>query len=161
MNPLTRRLSLNRKKAALRLAVVVVTVGLLRTTYLAVFGPSARSSASTQSHVQRQINLGNTTAGSLYAVTVSVKDPASVQGTDSIHGTIADAAGSVAEKSLHGADLDFYVTMRARASSPVASSFPARRCRKESRVEIRVQPIRFEVLAQRRRHHRSRRTSRG
>src|SRR5579871_3295413 len=64
---------------------------------------------------ERRIDLGMLRPDSLYGITVSVKDPAAIQGKDSIHVTIADAAGPVTAKWLHSADLDFYLTLRPRA----------------------------------------------
>src|SRR5262249_22369211 len=54
-------------------------------------------------------------AGKLYAVTVSVDQPYRFA-TGEIDATIADARGPIASKILHAGDLDFYVTMRARAA---------------------------------------------
>lgn len=65
---------------------------------------------------ERRIDLGMLRPESLYGITVSVKNPAAIQGKDSIHVTIADAAGPVAAKWLHSADLDFYLTLRPRAA---------------------------------------------
>ncbi len=66
----------------------------------------------------RRMSLGVLHAGSLYGVTVSAKSPGELAGNNSVSVTVADAAGSVAEKSLHSADLDFYLTVRPRASGP-------------------------------------------
>ncbi len=63
---------------------------------------------------ERQMSLGILHPNALYAVTVSVKDPAQLQGKDSVRVTIADGAGPVAAKWLHSADLDFYLTLRPR-----------------------------------------------
>src|SRR5437868_2809619 len=57
----------------------------------------------------RTISLGAARAGEMYAVTVSVKDPSQLQGTDSVHATISDAQGEIESKWLHSADLDFYL----------------------------------------------------
>jgi hypothetical protein len=64
---------------------------------------------------ERRIDLGMLHPDSLYGITVSVKDAAAIQDKDSIHVTIADAAGPVTAKWLHSADLDFYLTLRPRA----------------------------------------------
>jgi len=68
------------------------------------------------------INLGAANAGSLYAFTLAVKDPAQLQGSDSIRVTVSDANGVVASKWLHTADLDFYLTLRPRVAGPVTAS---------------------------------------
>ncbi|MGH9400684.1 MAG: HEAT repeat domain-containing protein [Terriglobia bacterium] len=65
---------------------------------------------------ERRVDLGVLRPDSLYGVTVSVKSPVAVQGKDSIHVTIADAAGPMAEKWLHSGDLDFYLTLAPRAA---------------------------------------------
>ena len=70
--------------------------------------------ASTAAH--RQLDLGELSANRLYALTISVKDPSQIQESDSIHIAVADAQGTVIEKSLHVADLDFYLTLHPRAN---------------------------------------------
>ncbi len=67
----------------------------------------------------RSITLGQGRSGSLYAVTLWVKNPAQVQGNDSVHVTVNDAKGEVESKWLHAADLDFYLTLRPREEGPV------------------------------------------
>ncbi len=69
-----------------------------------------------------RITLGQAQAGSLYAVTVSIKDPARIQGKDAVHVGISDAQGSITDKWLHSADLDFYFTFRSRTSGPVVAT---------------------------------------
>ena len=49
----------------------------------------------------RNITLGMGRPGSLYAVTLWVKNPAQVQGNDSVHVTVNDAKGEVESKWLH------------------------------------------------------------
>ncbi len=71
------------------------------------------------------IQLGSAAAGALYAVTVSVKDPAELQGNDAIHATVSDAQGPVESKWLHAADLDFYLTVRPRSAGPATVSLSA------------------------------------
>ena len=58
----------------------------------------------------RTIPLGAARAGTLYSVTVAVKDPAQIQGNDAVRVTVNDAQGEVESKWLHAADLDFYLT---------------------------------------------------
>lgn len=67
----------------------------------------------------RTIDLGAAREGSRYAVTVSLKDPAQVQGDDAVHVLLSDAQGEVESKWLHSADLDFYLTLNPRAAGPV------------------------------------------
>jgi hypothetical protein len=68
------------------------------------------------------INMGTARPGFLYAMTLGVKDPAQLQGNDSVRVTVSDAQGEVASKWLHAADLDFYLTLRPRAAGPVTAS---------------------------------------
>jgi HEAT repeat protein len=70
---------------------------------------------------QRQIKLGTAQPGSLYAVTIAIKNPEQLQGDRRIHVAMADARGTVSEKWLHTADLDFYLTLRPRAPGPVTA----------------------------------------
>ena len=67
----------------------------------------------------QSIKLGTAHAGSLYAVTLGVKDPAQLQGNDSVHVTVNDAKGEIKSKWLHSADLDFYLSVRPRVAGPV------------------------------------------
>ena len=69
------------------------------------------------------IKLGAARPGSLYAITLGVKDPVQLQGNDAIHVTVSDAQGEVESKWLHAADLDFYLTLRPRATGPVTATF--------------------------------------
>ena len=70
----------------------------------------------------RSITLGAARPGTLYALTLGVKDPAQLQGDDSVKVTVSDAQGEVESKWLHSADLDFYLTLRPRAAGPVTVS---------------------------------------
>ena len=70
----------------------------------------------------RSIKLGAARPGTLYALTLGVKDPAQVQGNDAVRVTVNDAQGAVESKWLHAADLDFYLTLRPRAAGPVTVS---------------------------------------
>src|SRR5206468_5675188 len=56
----------------------------------------------------RTIQLGTAQAGAAYAVTISIKNPAQVQGIDAVHATVSDAQGELESKWLHAEDLDFY-----------------------------------------------------
>ncbi len=70
--------------------------------------------------VVRTIQLGAARAGSLYALSLGVKDPAQLQGDDAVHVTVKDAQGEVESKWLHAADLDLYLTLRPRVAGPVS-----------------------------------------
>ena len=70
----------------------------------------------------RTIQLPPARAGSLYAVTLTVKDPTQLQDNEAVHVTVNDAQGEVESKWLHPADLDFYVTLKPRVSGPVTVS---------------------------------------
>ncbi len=67
-----------------------------------------------------RISLGNAQSGSIYAITVAVKDPAQFQSKQSVAVSISDAQGAVSGKRLHGQDLDFYLTLRPRTSGAVS-----------------------------------------
>lgn len=71
---------------------------------------------------QKDIKLGNAKPGTLYAMTLAVKDPARLQGNDAVLATVKDAQGVIDSKWLHTADLDFYLTVRPRAAGPVTVS---------------------------------------
>src|SRR5580698_1849777 len=70
----------------------------------------------------KSIKLAAVHPGSLYALTLGVKDPAQLQGNDSVQVTVNDAKGEIESKWLHPADLDFYLTLRPRAEGPVTVS---------------------------------------
>jgi len=70
----------------------------------------------------QSIKLGAARPGSLYALTLGVKNPAQLQGNDAIRVTVNDAQGEVASKWLHSADLDFYLTLKPRAAGPLTVS---------------------------------------
>ena len=105
-----------RRAASIAAVPLIVTAlivgGALRKGRTVHAGPAAPAAA-------RTIVLGTARAGTAYAVTVSLKDPAQVQGNDAVHVTVSDAQGEVESKWLHTADLDFYLTLRARAAGPV------------------------------------------
>jgi len=65
------------------------------------------------------LKLGSARAGSLYALTLAVKDPAQLQGSNAVRVTVNDAQGEVESKWLHSADLDMYLTIRPRKDGPV------------------------------------------
>jgi HEAT repeat protein len=67
----------------------------------------------------RTIKLASARPDALYALTLAVKDPAQLQGSDAVRVTVNDAQGEIESKWLHSADLDFYLTLRPRAAGPV------------------------------------------
>jgi HEAT repeat protein len=71
---------------------------------------------------QKDIKLGNAKPGTLYSMTLAVKDPARLQGNDAVLATVKDAQGVIDSKWLHTADLDFYLTVRPRVAGPVSVS---------------------------------------
>lgn len=81
----------------------------------------ARQATDTQGP-ERRIDLGNAEAGSLYAVTIAVKDPAQLEAKESVQVSISDARGVIAEKRLHAQDLDFYLTMLARTTGAATAT---------------------------------------
>ncbi len=85
----------------------------------------------------REIKLGNARPGTLYALTVAVKDPAKVQGADAVLATIKDAQGEVESKWLHAADLDFYLTLSPRAAGPVTVTLSAKTSLPEVTASLR------------------------
>ncbi len=73
----------------------------------------------------RTIKLGEAHPGTLYAMTVAVKDPAKLQGSDAILATVKDSQGVIDSKWLHTADLDLYLTLRPRAAGPITVTLSA------------------------------------
>ena len=80
-------------------------------------GKPVQAGQVTQAH--DVIGLGDARRGSLYALSLSIKNPAILQGNDSLKVTVKDAQGEVDSKWLHAADLDFYLTLRPRTAGPV------------------------------------------
>ena len=83
---------------------------------------NGRPVEATATPSERSIQLGNASAGSLYALSLAVKDPTLLQGTDAVRVTVRDAQGEVESKWLHAADLDLYLTLRPRSAGPVTVS---------------------------------------
>jgi HEAT repeat protein len=143
MQLLGKRWSQNLQSGSSLAGAILAAIWLLATTYFTLFGHAVRTGpgAATAADVQRQLKLGEASADSLYAVTVSVKDPARLQGTDSIHVAVADASGPVAEKWLHTADLDFYLTVRPRVRGPVTATLRATSESLLSNVAVAFNPV--------------------
>ena len=110
-----------------RIAIwTIVPVSLLAWIfYVTVHNVSAVHANQTAPTSEKTLKLGAANAGSLYAVTLAVKDAAGLQGTDAVRVTVKDAQGEVESKWLHSADLDFYLTMRPRKTGPVTVSLSA------------------------------------
>ena len=85
----------------------------------------SRANVADTSAGSHEVVLGQAEADSLYAVTVSVADISKIQGNESFHVTVSDAQGPVSDKWLHAADLDFYLTLRARARGSVVAKLEA------------------------------------
>jgi len=68
------------------------------------------------------LKLGAARAGTLYGLTLAVKDPAQLQGSDGVRVTVNDAQGELESKWLHSADLDLYLTIKPRRAGPVTVS---------------------------------------
>jgi HEAT repeat protein len=94
-----------------------VAIGLLGLLLLRTM--QANPSGPQHGVTQHGVRLGPAEPGSLYAVTIALKNPEQLQGTQRVRVAIADARGTVAEKWLHTADLDFYLTLRPRVPGQV------------------------------------------
>src|ERR1700722_12310570 len=106
-------------RAVVPLAILACTIGAIVHVGRSVHaGQTAPASA-------RTIELPNAHPGSLYALSLGVKDLTQLQGTDSVKVTVNDAQGEVASKWLHAADLDFYLTLQPRAAGPVTVNLTA------------------------------------
>src|SRR5438477_12638051 len=66
---------------------------------------AGRGSPTGSTPITREIILGQARSGRLYEVTVSIKDPSQLQGSNAVHVLISDARGEVAAKCLHDAGL--------------------------------------------------------
>jgi HEAT repeat protein len=106
----------NLRWGILPLAVAAVLIGSLLRSGRFVHADQAPPPAV------KEIKLGAAKPGTLYAMTLAVKDPARLQGNDSVLATVKDAAGVIDSKWLHAADLDLYLTLRPRAAGPVSVS---------------------------------------
>ena len=146
MNPSFLQILGKWLKGFLLLGALVGVAGLVETTQFGRFGPflgneragpldvirQARlrpsrnfsRAGATQPSSQRMV-LGEARPDSLYAVTVWVRDPAQMQGNDAVRVAVADVSGTVGEKWLHSADLDFYITLQPRAGGPAVVTLTA------------------------------------
>lgn len=86
---------------------------------------AARPSSPPSNAAERRIVLGKADPGSLYAITVAVKDPAAFTNRKPVEVQLSDAQGVVATKYLHAQDLDFYLTMRPRLKGVTSAELKA------------------------------------
>ena len=104
------------KTAHLRWALIPLSVAL---TVVALHKTHPVQADQAPPPAQKTLKLGEAQPGTLYAMTVAVKDPAKLQGADAVLATVKDSQGVIDSKWLHTADLDFYLTLRPRAAGPV------------------------------------------
>ncbi|MFZ0306158.1 MAG: HEAT repeat domain-containing protein [Terracidiphilus sp.] len=110
----------SRRNAGLLIIPSFVAACLICAAVHAGRSVNAGQVASSSAHT---IKLGTARPGSLYAITLGVKDPVQLQGNDAVRVTVCDAQGEIESKWLHSADLDFYLTLRPRAAGPVTVSY--------------------------------------
>ncbi|HEY3626209.1 MAG TPA: HEAT repeat domain-containing protein [Terracidiphilus sp.] len=111
-----------RSTPKIHLAACLAAIPLALTAWIVGTGLNAGRAVHAGQNAEsssRTLELGAGKAGLTYAVTVSIKDPAQLHGTDAVRVTISDAQGEVESKWLHAADLDFYLTLRPRAGGAV------------------------------------------
>src|SRR5580698_8658998 len=108
-----------RRNAGLFIVLLCVAAGVMYATIHSETLVHAGQSAASSSHI---IKLGTVRPGSLYAITVTVKDPAQLAANDAVRVTVSDAQGEIGSKWLHAADLDFYLTLRPRSEGAVTLS---------------------------------------
>jgi len=70
----------------------------------------------------RVVELGVAHPGSVYALTVAVRDPTELKSGQAVAVTVKDARGEIDRKWLHPADLDLYLTLNPRAAGPLTVS---------------------------------------
>ena len=104
------------KTAYLRWALIPLSVAL---TVVALHKTHPVQADQALPPTQKTLKLGEAQPGTLYAMTVAIKDPAKLQGADAVLATVKDSQGVIDSKWLHTADLDFYLTLRPRAAGPV------------------------------------------
>jgi hypothetical protein len=111
-----------------RLAACVAVAPLVVAAWIVSVGMNSGRAVHAGQGVQsssRTVELGSARTGAVYAVMVSVKDPAQLQGDDAVHVIVSDAQGEVESKWLHAVDLDFYLTLRPHVAGPVKVNFSA------------------------------------
>lgn len=103
----------------------------------------ASSGKVPNTETQQRLRLGVAEPGSLYSLTVAIRNPAELQGDQQVHVAVADVRGVVAEKWLHTADLDFYLTLRPRTRGEVTVSVSAQDADPMPEVETGFHRIRM------------------
>ncbi len=88
----------------------------------------------------KTLKLGDAKPGTLYAMTVAIKDPTKLQGADAVLATVKDAQGVIDSKWLHTADLDFYLTLRPRAAGPVTVTLSSTTAAPETTAILKEDP---------------------
>jgi hypothetical protein len=90
---------------------------------------------------ERSIHLGTGRPGSLYALSLGVKDPAQLQAHETVRVTVKDAQGEIESKWLHAADLDFYLTLRPRSAGPVTVNLSSTSSRPSAEISASMSRI--------------------
>ncbi len=111
--------ALREKRRTLRWGLTVLSSAFLISCLLVQTGHFGRADQTTAPGV-REIQLGRAHPDTLYALTVWVKDPATLRGDDAVLATVRDGRGDVESKWLHSADLDFYLTLRPRGPGSIS-----------------------------------------
>ena len=107
-----------RKSASAQWGILLLTGGAMIIALLLHVGRAVQADQSSSQNA-REIHLGQVRPDALYALSVWVKDPAQLQGSDAVLVTVEEASGEVESKWLHAGDLDFYLTLHPRAAGQV------------------------------------------
>jgi HEAT repeat protein len=113
-----------KKWAGSHWGILILAVAAMAALAFLHDNPSVRADQSVAPNV-REIHLGQVRANGLYALTVWVKNPAEIQGSDAVQVSVSDGTGPVDNKWLHAADLDFYLTLQPRVAGPLSVSLSA------------------------------------
>ena len=112
-------------------------------TSLLGLGFCLATGALTAGSEQNEFPLKDLEAGKLYGITVSIDSPYRLGGSGEIEASISDPGGLVASKILHAGDLDFYVTLRARASGNGHVKLNRRSGAKAVGVSVACRPLKL------------------
>ncbi len=105
------------KRHIYQLSWAILPIALAATTLLKVAHKVQAN--QTPAPITKEIKLGNARPDTLYAMTLAIKDPSHLQGSDAVLATVKDSQGTIDSKWLHTADLDFYLTLKPRAAGPI------------------------------------------